>query len=541
MTGLPVSSGHPPPGELRLLASEAELLLPDGGSYDILDAMSPHIALLDEQGVIRSVNASWKSFAVANGLRSHDFGVGLSYPGLCDDLADDCIDDVRQVAADIRAVLEGRAAEASIEYPCHSPTEQRWFRMSVTPLRAQDQAGATRGAVVMHLDISERKRGEMAALVDRTDAFVLVFDARGRLETVNPAFTRATGWSPLDATSHTAAVWQWPLPLDAPEVVRTEQTCRDGSRFLAEWTLTPITGREGEVLSHVCIGRDITRQHQIEGALRENDKLRAVATLAGGIAHDFNNLLATILGLTQLCELEAVSGSRQARNLARIGEAGARAAALVRQMLGFSRRIPMAKSTIGLAALLAHVDGLLRAVVPAGIPLTLEMVEDGSISADPVQMEQVLLNVVRNAAHAMRGRGGGIRLVVDHAAPTSRPPDDGAARYARLRVIDAGVGIAPNLLGKVIEPFFTTKPVGEGTGLGLAAVHGIVSSHDGVLEIDSELEVGTTVSVYLPLLAKEDAPATSRNVAACAISSDSPNPRPTGSSGCPPQRNVAHT
>ena len=504
MTGSPGPSGHPPPGDSGLLAGEPEPFPLDGGLCDILDA-TPHIALLDEHGVIRSVNASWKSFAAANGLRSHDFGVGLSYPGLCDDIADGSVDDVRQVATDIRAVLEGRVAEASIEYPCHSPTEERWYRMSVKPWRAPGQAGAMRGAIVMHLDISERKRGEMAALVDRTDAFVLVFDACGRLETVNPAFRRATGWSPLDAASHTAAVWQRPLAVHGPEIVRAEQVRRDGSRFLAEWTVTPITGREGEVLSHVCIGRDITRQLQVEGALRENDKLRAVATLAGGIAHDFNNLLASILGLTQLCELEAVSGSHQARNLARIAQAGARAAALVRQLLDFSRRLPMAKATIGLATLLGHVDGLLRAVVPAGIPLTLELVEDGSIDADPAQMEQVLLNVVRNAVHAMGGRTGGIRVVVDHATPASCPPGCDAPRYARLRVIDTGAGIAPDLLDKVVEPFFTTKPVGEGTGLGLAAVHGIVSSHDGVLEIASELEIGTTVSVYLPLLAKEAA------------------------------------
>jgi len=487
--------------ESPLLACESERVRLESTMSDILDAMSPHIALLDEHGVIRSVNASWKRFAVENGLRSTDFGVGHSYPGLCDSVADDCADNVRKVASDIRAVLDGREIETSIEYPCHSPTEERWYRMSVTPLRARDQAGAVRGAMVMHVDISERKRGELAALIERTDAFVLVFDARGRIETVNPAFTRATGWSPLEAAARTAAVWQYPLAVDATAIVRTEQICQDGRRFLAEWSVTPIAARDGHVFSHLCIGRDITRQQLTESALRENDKLRAVAALAGGIAHDFNNLLAAILGLTELCRLEAVDGSRQAHNLARIDEAGARAATLVRQMLDFSRQTPVAMATMELAAWLAQVVDLLRAALPAGTALKLELVEAGLVSVDPVQMEQVLLNIVRNAAHAMRGRDGDIRVVLDVAAPKSRPAEAGAPRYARLRVIDAGAGIPAHLLDKVLEPFFTTKPVGEGTGLGLSAAHGIVSNHDGLLEVESELQVGTTVSVFLPLLA----------------------------------------
>jgi len=154
------------------------------------------------------------------------------------------------------------------------------------------------------------------------------------------------------------------------------------------------------------------------------------------------------------------------------------------------------------ATLLGHSEGLLRAVVPAGIPLTLEVIADGLIDVDPVQMEQVLLNLVRNAVHAMQGRDGSIRVVVDLAAPNTSPSGTTVPQYARLQVTDAGIGIPPHLLEKVLEPFFTTKGVGEGTGLGLAAVHGIVTNHGGLLEVGSELQVGTTVSVYLPLRTK---------------------------------------
>jgi signal transduction histidine kinase len=228
-----------------------------------------------------------------------------------------------------------------------------------------------------------------------------------------------------------------------------------------------------------------------------------VATLAGGIAHDFNNLLGSIIGLAELSGLDAAKGSRQARNIGRIGEAGDKAAALVRQLLDFSRQTPPSLQRMSMAELLANVDGLLRAVLPPDVTLALGVDEDGPVSIDVVQMEQVLLNIVRNAAQAMQETGGEIRIVVDRAEPgagtsAGRPGLVGPG-HVRLRAIDTGEGIAPEVLDKIFEPFFTTKPLGEGTGLGLAAVHGIVSGHDGVIEVASERWVGTTFSIFLPL------------------------------------------
>jgi signal transduction histidine kinase len=231
-----------------------------------------------------------------------------------------------------------------------------------------------------------------------------------------------------------------------------------------------------------------------------------VATLAGGIAHDFNNLLGSIIGLAELCELQAAPGSRQARNLAHIGQAAAKAAALVRQLLDFSRQTPPALQRLAAGELLAHAGGLLRAAMPPHVSLDVTVAEDGPVLIDPVQMEQVLLNITRNAAHAMQQRGGAVRIVVDRADPAGGAASLPAPRHLRLRVADSGTGIAPAVLPKIFEPFFTTKPVGEGTGLGLAAVHGVVSRHDGVIEVASEPGVGTTFSVFLPLAAAEPAP-----------------------------------
>jgi signal transduction histidine kinase len=303
-----------------------------------------------------------------------------------------------------------------------------------------------------------------------------------------------------------AAAWAQPPQGVTPQRRRTRQRCRDGSSLSVEWSVSPIQGRRGELLSHVCIGRDIDRQQKVEDGLRENDKLRAMATLAGGIAHDFNNLLGSIIGLTELCELEAVAGSRQARNLSRMHQASNKAAALVRQMLDFSRQSKPSLQRVTLADWLAHAEGLLRAALPRHQSLVLSVLDEGTVCIDLIQIEQVLLNMVRNAAQAIGERSGEVRIVTDRAEPQHSRPAAAGARHARLRVIDNGEGIEPELIGKIFEPFFTTKPVGEGTGLGLAAAHGIVTSHGGVIEVDSQVSIGTTFSIFLPLA--EPAPAT---------------------------------
>ncbi len=490
----------------QLLASVGEQRRLTATLRAVLDALPAHVALLDERGVIVSVNAAWKAFAHANGMRSAECGVGQNYAELCDAVAGVCASDAARAAQGIRAVLGGQAPEATLDYSCHSPSQERWYRMSVTPLHQATTGAAPGGAVVMHVEKSERKHAELAALLEQTDALILVLDDHGRIETASPAFGRATGWSALEAAALTAAMWPQPLPLQTTQQMRVQQARRDGSSFPAAWSVSPIFERDGRLLSHVCIGRDITREQLVEEGLRENDKLRAVATLAGGIAHDFNNLLGSVIGLTELCELEAPQGSRLARNLGRIGQAGANAAVLVRQLLDFSRQTPRTLQRVLLSELLQRTEGLLRAALPVQVTLELVVEDDGAVCVDQVQMEQVLLNITRNAAQAMQQRGGRVRIVVDRADPASAPPDALQRSHLRVRIIDDGMGIAADVLPKIFEPFFTTKPVGEGTGLGLAAVHGVVSGHGGVIEVASEQGVGTTFSVFLPLATAAGAP-----------------------------------
>jgi len=278
----------------------------------------------------------------------------------------------------------------------------------------------------------------------------------------------------------------------------------DGQRFDLLLNGEPRQGDGGQFEGWHGTIVDETREFGMQAALRqkeaaETDKHRGVALLAAGIAHDFNNLLGSINGLAELCELEAPAGSRQARNLGRIRQSGDRAAQLVRQLLDFSRQSPMAAQRLLASEWLAHAEDLLRAAMPRQMPLTVVLDADGLLNIDLVKMEQVLLNLTRNAAHAMRAHGGAVRIVVDHADPASAP-GQAAASHLRLRVTDDGEGMSAEVLEKLFTPFFTTKAVGEGTGLGLAAAHGIVANHEGVIEVRSELGIGTTFSIFLPLV-----------------------------------------
>jgi PAS domain S-box-containing protein len=346
-----------------------------------------------------------------------------------------------------------------------------------------------------------RDNAKLSAMFEQTDSLMVIFDAEGLIDDVNPAFVQVTGWTALEAALGNVQTWVTPLPAEGTQHCRGEQRRNDGSRYIAEWSVSPIFGHDGKLINHVCIGRDVTRQQQIDDTLRDNDKLRAVATLAAGIAHDFNNLLGSIIGLAEICEVAAEPGSRMARNLGRIREAGGKAAVLVRQMLDFSRQTPKATQQVLLSNFLLHAEGLLGAALPLGVALDIRIDVDSLVCIDIVQMEQVLLNMSGNAAHAMRGREGRLQIVVDLAEPAHVETASAAQvpRHARLRICDNGEGMPPEVVQKIFEPFFTTKPVGEGTGLGLAAVHGIVSSHEGRIEVDSTPGAGTTFSIFLPL------------------------------------------
>jgi len=243
---------------------------------------------------------------------------------------------------------------------------------------------------------------------------------------------------------------------------------------------------------------------RLETQLRQAQKMQAIGTLAGGIAHDFNNILSAILGYTELALGDVEQGSTVWHDLQGTLTAGRRARDLVQQILAFCRQTERARTSMPLHWLVEEALVLLRAALPSII--TIRPIIDrnaGAVLADPTQMQQVLINLCTNAAHAMRETGGVIevRLEPIEVAAEDAPaisPNLKAGPYVRLTVQDTGHGMEPEILERVLEPFFTTKGMGEGTGMGLAVVHSIIANHGGAITVESTPGQGSTFVVYLP-------------------------------------------
>ena len=293
---------------------------------------------------------------------------------------------------------------------------------------------------------------------------------------------------------------------------------KDGGLVPVEIGLTPVPegNKGGFILATIT---DITERkfaeverNNLESQLRQSQKMEAIGTLAGGIAHDFNNILSAIMGNTELAKLDSDGNGRALESLAEIARASLRAKELVKQILSFSRQQKAERKPIPLEPVVSEVFKLLRSTLPAQIELSLKVQnEPGFVLADATEIHQVVMNLCTNAAHAIGPTIGRIELQlmpiqVDEAL-ARRVSDLSVGRYVRLSVSDSGHGIDPDTMKRIFDPFFTTKQPGEGTGLGLAVVHGIVKGHDGAIHVSSEVGKGTTFDVYLPVLENTSAPA----------------------------------
>jgi PAS domain S-box-containing protein len=277
---------------------------------------------------------------------------------------------------------------------------------------------------------------------------------------------------------------------------------------------------DGRVRRAVGTNRDITErqlaqatQLRLESRLREAQKLEAIGTLAGGIAHDFNNIMAAILGNVALARQDIESNHPAQAQLVQIGKAGQRARTLVQQILAFSRNQPGELVSRSLRPIVEESVAMLRSTVGPKVLLRTVLPDHPlRVLGNTTQLQQVLLNLGSNASHALPDEGGAIDIGLEEVAlapggsrglPASLP----AGSYAHLWVSDNGSGIAEEALQRIFEPFFTTKQIGQGTGLGLAVVHGVMESHGGAVTVTTALGKGSTFHLYLPLVDDESAPA----------------------------------
>jgi PAS domain S-box-containing protein len=253
---------------------------------------------------------------------------------------------------------------------------------------------------------------------------------------------------------------------------------------------------------------DITFEKRLEAQLLQAQKMEAIGTLAGGIAHDFNNILSSVIGYTELALEEVSKGGLLHSNLQEVLKAGRRARDLVRQILAFSRQSDQELNLLEISPIIKETIKLLRASLPSTIDIKQHIGANmGTVMTDPTHVNQILMNLCTNAAHAMGENGG----ILDVSLEKVGNGTDVGVRFAglspgphlKLTVSDNGHGMTPEVKERIFDPYFTTKEKGEGTGLGLAMVHGIVKSHGGTITVYSEPEMGSTFHVYLPIMETE--------------------------------------
>ncbi len=282
----------------------------------------------------------------------------------------------------------------------------------------------------------------------------------------------------------------------------TIRVAKDGRRLNVSVSISPVCDAEGQIIGASAIARDITAQKRSEDALRQAQKMEAVGRLAGGVAHDFNNILGIVTACSELMRTHIDPQHPAWSYVDNIKKASDRGAALVRQLLSFSRRQPIQARVLDLNERIKEVSKLVRPLLGDDVHLTFQPRSDSAIvEVDPGQLDQIVVNLAVNARDAMP-KGG--KLVLETAVQdfdagfADLHPPLTAGRYAMLAVSDNGSGMDQATVSRIFEPFFTTKELGKGTGLGLATVYGIVKQSGGHIWVYSEPGLGTTFKIYLP-------------------------------------------
>jgi two-component system cell cycle sensor histidine kinase/response regulator CckA len=358
----------------------------------------------------------------------------------------------------------------------------------------------------------------LVTAIEQSAEAVVITDVRGTIDYVNPAFTRMTGYTREEALGgnprllksgkHAPEFYEqiWKTILNG-EVWRGELINRrkDGSLYTEQMNITPVRNLRGEITQFIATKHDVTASKRLDEQLRSVQRLEAIGRLAAGVSHDFNNLLTVIAGYGQFLR-ESVRPEALAA-VEEILRATERASALTRQLLAFSGRQNLAPQTLNLNSVVTNTEKMLTRLIGKDIDLVAVFQPDlGRVRADEVQIEQVIMNLVVNARDAMPG-GGKITIETTNVQLDETYSQTHTAivpgRYVMLSVADTGGGMDTETQAHIFEPFFTTKKTGEGTGLGLATVYGVVKQSGGNIWVYSEPGQGAVFKIYLPRI---DAP-----------------------------------
>jgi PAS domain S-box-containing protein len=406
-----------------------------------------------------------------------------------------------------------------------------WVNLTVSPM--WDKGGRPDFHIAVIENITDRKqaaenkrasRAYLDKILNNIGDPVFVKDGQHRFTLVNDAFCSTLGLPRVEIIGKTLSENLPPNEQDHfLEIDR--QVLTDGKENLCEELLTVKSGETLTVVTKktryvdengdkflIGVIRDITERKQAEkeyeklaAQLNQAQKMEAIGTLAGGIAHDFNNILGAIIGYTEMARDDSPKGSTVANDLDKVLESSVRAVDLVKQILAFSRQSDIEFQYIQPASIVKEAINMLRPSLPA----TIKIIEDvdsatGHIFADPSQFSQIVMNLCTNAFHAMEEKGGRLSLSLREVALNNEDlmheQTVTAGTFVQLSICDSGPGMTEEVKNKIFNPYFTTKEIGKGTGMGLSIVHGIVKGYGGFITCNSELGKGTDFQLFFPVL-----------------------------------------
>lgn len=379
-------------------------------------------------------------------------------------------------------------------------------------------------------DVSERKKAEaeirkLSMVVEQSPISIIITDTDGNIQYVNPEFCSLTGYTKkevygknpniLKSGEHGKSFYKelWDT-ITAGNIWKGEihNKKKNGDLFWEDAIISPLFNEENQISHFIALKEDITRNKELAEQLHQAQKLEAIGQLAGGVAHDFNNLLTIINGYGSLVLEKMKKDDPLKKDITQIVTAGEKAGSLTQQLLAFSRKQIVRPQIININHIISGIEKMLRRLIGEDIKLNCILNKNiGYTKCDPGQIDQIIMNLAVNARDAMP-KGGKLTIETSNVNLDDNYKklhfDVKPGKYVLITVSDNGIGMDAETQKRIFEPFFTTKEVGKGTGLGLATVYGIIKQNNGYIWVYSELNVGTTFKIYLPVAVDEDAPDT---------------------------------
>jgi PAS domain S-box-containing protein len=382
-----------------------------------------------------------------------------------------------------------------------------------------DEKANVVGLTLFIFDVSENKRAEEAlreseekyrSMMESMKDAAYICSLEFRIEYMNPRMISRIGRDAVGELCHKAIYdrnekcsWCVFDQIQQGEHVEYELANPKDNHYYSI-SNSPILHFDGSI-SKLTIFRDITESKSIEAQLHQARKMESIGTIAGGIAHDFNNLLYMIVGNTELALEDIPEWNPTHANLEEVKAASLRAAGIVKQLLNFSRKSAQKLIPVGAITIIKDALKFMRSTIPTTVEIRKNLPDmDITIMADSIQINQILMNLCTNASQAMEETGGTIDIVVENESlkesSGTNYPDLTAGEYVKITVSDTGPGIDSEVIGRIFDPYFTTKEVGKGSGMGLAVVHGLVKNHNGAITVDSEPGKGATFTILFPVI-----------------------------------------